>query len=114
MTLEQWFKLACKRGQIYYTARVSRTNMSALYSLYVVDDDARLERAWPNSAHPAGGATYDEKLAKRLGFRLSKRAWHRGGCGYDRVHEILYSMAREFGEPLTSINHIARDGLDVE
>jgi len=114
MTLEQWFCRALDTGVVYYTAKLSRSNMSALYSLYIVDTDGVLERGWPSEAHPQGGWDYSDKLAKALGFRQSKRAWYCGGCGYNRVHDILYRMAVHFGRDLKSINHLRFEGLDVE
>lgn len=114
MTLEQWFQRAVETGVVYYTAKVSRTNMSADYSLFVVGAGGELERAWPDSEQPAaGGADYDEKLAKALGFRLSKRAWHCDGCGYDRVHGLISRMARHFGQDSKAVGRIRSEGLDV-
>lgn len=95
MILKHWYEAAKLHGTVYYVREdKSRTNMSGAYSLYtIVHSDkgareTRLERAWPDS-----GEGYDDKLAKFLGFRLSKRAWHRNGCGYNRVRAILDDIA---------------------
>ncbi len=112
MILEKWFQQAIKRGVVYYvTEKVARSGMSASFSLYVVDDDGRLERAWPLEDKGAGWE-YSEKLASALGFSVKRRAWHRGGIGYNRVHDILYSMARHFGYDLSSIKGISLEPLN--
>jgi hypothetical protein len=107
-TLKDWYRIAKKTRAVYYVAEsLSRTGMGGSYTLYVVHR-GQLMKAWPN-----GETGYDEKLAKRLGFRMTKswRAWYRGGCGYDRVHAVLYAMAREFGENLDAINPIRIESL---
>lgn len=103
MTLQNWFAAALASKIVYVKCEhVARSNMSASYSLFTIVD-GRLERAWPSSPVD-GGFSFDEKLAKRLGFRLGKqnskgeRSWqHRGGCGYDRARDIVSDIAREFG-----------------
>lgn len=116
MTLENWWKQAKRRGVVYYvTERVSRSGMGASYTLYVVDRDGTLERAWPSSPCP-GGHTYDAKLASALGFRLGKnlRAWYRGGCGYDRVHDVLDSIARHFDGKSFNQTKVRWEGLNID
>lgn len=86
--------------------------MSAYYSLYTVSR-GRLERAWPDAEDG-----FDAALAKELGFSLRRRAWRRNGCGYNRPHDVMYSIARHFekrkpGTPLEVVNRISLEGLNV-
>lgn len=100
MTLKDWWKAACTHGTIYYiTEHISRTGMGAAYTLYTIaehDGKPYLALAWPDDENG-----YNEKLAKALGFRMRKvgyRAWYRGGCGYDRVRDVIDSIGR-YAEP---------------
>lgn len=110
MTLREWWKAARKSKHVYWVCdHASRTNMGAYYSLYTVSQ-GELVRAWPDS-----GEGYDEKLAKRLGFRLGRgrgvhglRSWYRGGCGYNRPFDIVDSIAREFQLKGASGEHWSR------
>lgn len=105
MHLREWWQQAKKRGEVYVVSEFrSRTNMGQAFSLYVVDDDGKLERAWPNDDNH----DYSEKLARSLGFRNNSKmqAWYRGGCGYDRAHDVVYSIGRHFGDDLKSLPRI--------
>ena len=107
-TLGAWWKQAKRRGVVYVvTDHVARSNMSARYSFYVVRDDGQLERAWPlEGKRDAGGglhAEYSAALGKKLGHSLRFGSWVRKGCGYDRAHDVLYTMARHFGDDLRDI-----------
>jgi hypothetical protein len=106
-TLHAWWEQAKRRGQVYVvTDRVARSNMSAAYSLYVVNDRGELDRAWPIASSDGEGYGYSLKLAKALGHNLKSGSWVRKGCSYDRAHDILYSMARQFGDTLESANGV--------
>jgi hypothetical protein len=93
--------------------------MGGAYSLYVVWK-GQLHKAWPSSPLE-GGHSYDDSLAKALGFqrRKSWRSFYRGGCGYDRVHSIVYDLASHFGpksdkgrvKALKACNAISIEGL---
>lgn len=91
-TLKAWFDAAVTHGTVYYVAHVSKSGMHARYTLYTIAD-GQLVKAWPDK-----GEGFDAELASKLGFSLKKRAWVRNGCGYNRVHDILDSMASLFGK----------------
>lgn len=96
--LADWWTIAKRTKRIYYvTDHYSRTGSGGAYSLYVVYQ-GKLWKAWPSSA-VQGGHSYDDSLAKSLGFRRTKawRSFYRGGCGYDRPHAIVYDLASHFG-----------------
>ena len=113
MTLKEWFNAALEHGTVYYVldnAPRDGMGMHAYQLATIVMREGRpcLERAWPMSDTTHN---YDTALAKTLGHRLSKRAWCRSGCGYDRVHDILYSIAREFGYDAKTIGKIRIESL---
>ena len=113
--LSDWFNIALLNKRIYVmTNHVSCTNMGAYYSLFVVHE-GQLWRAWPNQREENGDWSYNEKLGKDLGFRNNKKyqSWYRGGCGYDRAHDIVYSFARHFGYDLKDINKISIESLQI-
>lgn len=112
--LADWFRIALRTKRVYYTVdHQSRTNMGAAYSFYVVWK-GRLWKAWPSN-----GESFDAKLASDLGFRLTRkwRSFYRGGCGYDRAHDVIYSMAMQFApkghsqEALKRCNSISLESL---
>lgn len=112
--LRDWFEIAKLTGRVYVKCEhTSRTNMGAYYTLFVVWE-GELYRAWPaeyDAEHDSWN--YSEKLAKELGFRNNSRyqAWYRGGCGYDRAHDVVYSMARHFGFDLKDIGKIRIESI---
>lgn len=118
--LADWWTIARRTKRVYYVRDFqSRSNMGAAYTLYVVWR-GKLWKAWPSSPL-TGGHAFDESLAKTLGFQRRKawRAFYRGGCGYDRVHDIVYDLASHFGpksdagrvEALKACNAIHIEGL---
>ena len=105
MTLEKWFAEALKSGIVYYLCdHRARSGMGGWYSLFVVTG-GKLERAWPNEDIPdePGSLTFSEKLARKLGFRITKqrRSFYRPGCGYNRPLDILLGIARLYAPELT-------------
>lgn len=93
-SLKTWWEQAKAHGTIYYVAdKIARDGMGRhYYSLYTIGangDRPGLFRAWPGDET----GSYDAKLAKQLGFSLTHRTWMRSGCGYDRPHDVAYSIA---------------------
>jgi hypothetical protein len=95
-SLKTWWESAKAHGRVYWFAeKLARDGMGRhYYSLWTLAFDEQghpyLARAWPGD----DDGTYDEKLAKKLGFSLTHRTWMRSGCGYDRPHDVVYSIAR--------------------
>lgn len=94
MNLKEWFAAAQHCGVIYFTNKASEKNLSAKLMFYTIVNGSqgpRLERAWPDN-----NGQYDEKLAKKIGFRLNVNAsephFFVNGSGFSRSEKAIDSI----------------------
>ena len=92
--LAAWWDASKRHGTIYARPDRSRSNMSGTVLLWTILDDGyaapkpTLDVCWPWQD--------GDECAARVGFSLKRRAFYRGGCGYDRVNDVVSSLSYLF------------------
>ena len=92
--LAAWWDAAKAHGTIYTRTDVGRSGMRATVLLWTITPPGRyttatvgnLDVAWPD----------DDACAKVFGFSFARRAFVRGGCGFDRAHDVAQALAFVF------------------